>query len=138
MNNIREILLLHKNDNKKIIKISAICSKGDKHMIYGGTCLPENKYNYGICRNCRSVMFNSCKGNKYCTLCINLDEKQIVCKNGCVRIITSIDLRICHKCDRIYVALYHGNYRIPHHIIGDYFIDSNDIVYCVKCWSNSK
>lgn len=90
MNNIKEILSKQNNYNQKITNIDALCQKGDFHLKY--------TYNYEVCKNCHSIMHNSCKSQKYCALCIfnaypNLHR---ICFNE-----KDNDIKICYYCDII-------------------------------------
>ena len=135
MNNIGEIILkqsVQNNYGQKIIGISGKCEKGDMRGAFVG-----DKYNFGVCKNCSRIMHNCCKGNKYCVLCVNIDDKQIVCKNGCNKKITRYLLRLCNKCDKMFISIFHKNDGFVHHVDrGDYFLDRNGNIYCGKCWSN--
>ena len=141
MNNIREIILkqsVQNNYGQKIIKIRGKCEKGDGdiHSKYHNI-----EYSYGVCKNCKNIMHNLCKGNKYCVLCVNIDDKQIVCINECNQKITHYTLRLCNKCDKMFIVIFHGGVPYPcvHYLDEvDYFFGRNDNIYCRKCWANRK
>ena len=126
--NIAEIILLQ-NNNKKITKINAICSKVDKY--HNSIIFNSNKYDFGICKNCHNIMHNSCKSKNYCVLCIakNLEE----CEK-CNKYTTHILRNICYRCDGI---IANECAKCARFILEEHKLDCYSNIICAICLDES-